>query len=233
MICDAMSEDEIYEAYLLYASLHGLATDETEVRRRIASYQNNVPDESIDIAILAYAEDRIVAPPDVVVPRWGHSRIYELHKAPDGSYRHKVNEQWFDNGCQFESIGQKGSIFHFWIGFEPSAELTSSTDKSTGAVDAPALEVGTRLRFTLQNDLVEVSHRKFGEVGILPRELSKEISKLNESNTRYLPLVDEGTQSDADQKHCKVLVTAAGEGIKLPEIVDYAARAFTAVRANC
>jgi hypothetical protein len=76
MICDALQEDEIFEACLLHASLHGFSTDEAELRDRISKYLNNQPDTVIDDAILAFAEDRIIAPPDVVLAHWGKSRIY-------------------------------------------------------------------------------------------------------------------------------------------------------------
>lgn len=231
MLCDAVREEEIYEAYLLYASLHGYRTDETHVRARIASYLNNVPDSIIDEALLAYAEDRIVAPPDVVLPRWGRSRIYELIQTPQREWRHQVCESWFENNCEFYNDFRDPALYHFWTLLRPPAE---------NPAQPPPTCVGMRLRFELVEQSVRVFHRQLGLVGDLPGLLSHEIVRRAHCQLRYLVLVDAASAVDVEvgpdrepQFGCRLLVTVATPSVSLGPVIAYARQAFQAKRAKC
>lgn len=227
MICDDLSEEEIFQAYLLYASLHGFSTDEAVVRQKIYSHAHeNIPDEVIDSALLAYLEDRIVAPPDVVLDRWGASRLYELDKSSPSCVRHQTCEAWFENGCRFPTEKECVPTFaHFWTEF---------------VVEIPELEVGqglplgegTRLSFDLADaSEVLVSHRSIGQLGRLPRALASEMQLEPMSARKYLPLVDSTDARDTGK--CKLLVSTALAEVPSSEIVQYAAEAFYAERAKC
>lgn len=240
MISDAMCEEEMYQAYLLYASLHGLCTEEDEVRSRIQSYRENQPDETIDLAILAYSEDRIVAPPDIVLERWGKSRVYELEDLPDGDCRHQVCESWFENGCSFEGEGRPASLCHFWTTFSliapQSADEASSADdasSATASLHQLALGVGSRVQFRILAGEVQISHRRHGILGVLPQTLANEmIERATREDMRYLPLVDT-YPSDSGSGECKLLVTVADPCQDLTTIVAYAASAFSARKQKC
>ncbi len=236
MLCDAVSEEEIFEAYLLYASLHGMPTGEEEVRQRITSYLNNVPDSIIDEALLAYAEDRIIAPPDVVLPQWGRSRIYELVQTPQQEWRHQVCESWFENDCEFHNDSRDPELYHYWTQVTLNAEFNHLLH---------SLIVGTRLQFRLEEGQVRVCHRQLGFVGELPSILVQEILRDSHKDPRYLVLVDatgasaaESTSLQTVSPHtapatCRLLTTVAGTGIGLGPIIAYARQAFSATRAKC
>jgi hypothetical protein len=228
MFCDALQEGEIYEAYLLYASLHGLETDEQEMRARISRYLANQPDTLIDDAILAVAEDFIVAPPDVVLQRWGKSRIYELIESPVGQWRHQVSETWFENGCRFTNDARDPAVFHFWTMFEADPQLVSN-ERAQRVLPLP---LGARVSFELQTDLVKVTHRQAGDMGHLPPQLTDELLQRNQLNIRYLPLVDRA-ENIRGSAHYTLLVTAAVPEISLECIVGYAAKAMGAIRSKC
>ncbi len=233
MLCDAVREEEIFEAYLLYASLHGLSTAEDEIRQRITSYLNNVPDAIIDDAILAFAEDRIVAPPDVVLERWGKSRIYELIETPQRDWRHQVSESWFDNDCEFHGDQRDPVIYHFWtnvVQTRPHKETQPSTELQLDAFP-PCLPIGTRLQLHLDGT-VKVLHRHLGEIGALHASLSEELKNRINSNLRYLALVDSINEQEALRTY-KLLVTVARDEVGVDEMVSYAARAYSAVRLKC
>ena len=194
MIFETLGEEEIYQAYILYASLHGLSTDEHEVRARIERYLNNTPDAALDDAILAFSEDRMLAPPDVVLPQWGKSRVYQLRAASLGGWRHHVCESWFANGCRFTGDHREPPLAHFWTEFEvgQSAEL-------------PRLVAGTRMQFSLDRDRVEVRHRHGSPLGQLPPTLAEEMCLRQPLGIRYLPLVDQLVEGQV-QAVCKLLV---------------------------
>lgn len=231
MLCDAVSEDEIFDAYLLYASLHGYSTHEAHVRARIASYRNNVPDSIIDEALLAYAEDRIIAPPDVVLACWGRSRIYELVQTPQHEWRHQVCENWFDNDCEFYGDDRDPSLYHFW---------TQSLLHAQFNVLLHNITVGTRLQLQSSGQRVHVAHRRLGVVGDLPLPLSQEIVDREHCQLRYLALVDATGEAPADPANsegglatCRLLITAAAADVGLGPMIAYARQAFQATRAKC
>lgn len=227
MICDDLSEEEIFQAYLLYASLHGFSTDEAVVRQRIYSHTHeNIPDEVIDSALLAYLEDRIVAPPDVVLDRWGASRLYELDKSSPSCVRHQTCEAWFENGCRFPTEKELIPKFaHFWTEFAievPEVEPGQSLP----------LSEGTRLNFELADaSEVLVSHRSLGQVGRLPNALASQMQLEPMSSRKYLPLVDSSESQEIGK--CKLLVSTSTAAVPTTEIIKYAAEAFYAERAKC
>lgn len=231
MLCDAVSEEEIFEAYLLYASLHGMPTAEDVIRQRVSSYLNNVPDSIIDEALLAYAEDRIIAPPDVVLPQWGRSRIYELMQTPQLEWRHQVCESWFENDCEFTNDERDPELYHYWTHLTLNSEFNRLLH---------SLTIGTRLQFQLDDGLVRVCHRQMGPVGSLPSVLAEEILRDRQKDLRYLVLLDATSLPAADElpqdafpATCKLLTTVAGPGIGLGPIIAYARQAFSAKRAKC
>ena len=224
MICDALQEDEIFEACLLHASLHGFSTDEAELRDRISKYLNNQPDTVIDDAILAFAEDRIIAPPDVVLAHWGKSRIYQLLETPNGQWRHRVSDPWFENGCQFFNDPERDpELAHFW---------TSCDVDVRGRQHLTTINLGTRLKFRLREQDVIVSHRHAGDLGKLPSNLAAEMNLRDRLGIRYLPLVDAIDQQGV-RITLKLLVTIAGPTVSIQDMVLHARRAFEAARNRC
>ncbi len=223
MLCDAVHENEIFEAYLLYASLHGLSTDEQQVRRRIASYLANVPDSVLDEAILAFAEDRIIAPPDVVVDGWGKSRVYSLFQTPQHQWRHRVCQTWFDNGCLFLGDARDPSLCHFWTHFLLTRPWTGLSQE---------LYPGTRLRLVLNDDQVCVSHREIGQIGALMPALAREFVGQDAGHLQTLSLID-SIRAEPAGNMCKILVIRAGDTVGAAQIIEYANNAFRAERAKC
>ncbi len=223
MLCDAVREDEIFEAFLLYASLHGLSTDAGEVRTRIQNYLHNQPDPTIDEALWAFAEDRIVAPPDIVLERWGKSRIYELIETPQHDWRHCVSDSWFENDCQFYTDERDARIVHFWTQLAVAPECDEAARK---------LCVGSRLQFRMHGQSVYVEHRQLGQVGWLAAPLAQEILARNALQVRYLALVD-SIQPALPSLDCKLIVIAAASDVGGEQVVAYASQAFHALRAKC
>lgn len=231
MICDALQEDEIFEAYLLYASLHGLETDEAHVRSRITSYLNNQPDSTIDEAIVAFADDSIVAPPDIVLERWGKSRIYELVETPQQEWRHQVCESWFENDCEFYFDDRDPPLSHFWTNFDAWP---------LRALDTLTLPRGTRVQFKMHASTIVVAHRHFGPLGTLPGNLIDELGRRSNCQARFLALIDseplEAKQVIADhpeQLRRRLLVTVATGSLAIEHVAAYASYAFNAVRCKC
>lgn len=227
MICDALQEDEIYEAFLLYASLHGLCTEEAEVRQRVQNYCNNQPDWLIDDAILAFVEDRMVAPPDIVLPRWGKSRVYELVPAPSGGWLHQVSEGWFDNGCRFSNGPQDPLLAHFWTEIMVGRTVGSCAESA-----ARPLMVGTRLQFRQAGDAVAVQHRQGVLLGWLPTGVATEICERQHLEPKYLTLLD-ALAAEGDWLRCKLLVVVACSHASTSEVITYADNAFHATRNKC
>ncbi len=222
MLCDAIREDEICEAYLLYASLHGMNTDPEHVSARIASYLNNVPDSLVDEAILAFAEDRIVAPPDVVLPAWGKSRVYELVRTPQLTWLHHVCDSWFENNCQFCNDQRDSSLCHFWTDFAWTIPWT---------VLSQDLVVGSRLRLQLDGKRVRVVHRRQGEVGLLADQVAVEIAARSSMGWRYLALIDNPALEGPAR--CRILVILAASTLPSSAVIEYAMAAFEAKRSKC
>jgi hypothetical protein len=223
MLCDAVREDEIFEAYLLYASLHGMSTDAQQARERIASYLDNVPDSILDEAILAFAEDRIVAPPDVVVAGWGKSRVYTMYQTPQQQWRHRVCPTWFDNGCVFLGNSRDPDLCHFWTEFRLTRQWS---------VLSQELSLGTRLRLVVDGKQVRVVHRNVGEVGELPPALAHEFSQIESNQVQTLSLIDR-VDCEHEVSVCKLLVTRASGNISSAQIINYTSNAFQAERAKC
>jgi hypothetical protein len=223
MLCDAVREDEIFEAYLLYASLHGMNTDAQQARERIASYLNNVPDSILDEAILAFAEDRIIAPPDVVLAGWGKSRVYTMYQTPQQQWLHRVCPTWFDNGCVFLGNNRDPDLCHFWTEFRLTRQWSVLSEE---------LNVGTRLRLVLEGTQVRVVHRNVGEVGELPPALTPDFIEIDGSQVQTLSLIDR-LDGEPEASVCKLLVTRASGNISSSQIIDYTSNAFQAVRAKC
>ncbi len=220
MFCDILNEEEIYQAYLLYASLHGFCTDEETVRERIESYyRRNVPDETIDDAIFSYAEDHIVAPPDIVLSRWGKSRVYELQALPCGGWRHQICESWFEAGCEFQDNASV-RLAHFWTAIGVPGD------------QADHLQPGMRLQFRLENNIVQVAHRKLGVLAALPVALAAEILSRAKLEIRYLALI-ERMDIVGEQLLCKLFVTLAEPQVPSQEMLEYAANAFNTPRNKC
>lgn len=219
MFCDAaINEEELYQAFLLYASLHGMSTSEEEVRERIGRYLNNSPDETIDAAILAFAEDRIVAPPDVILAHWGKSRVYELDPLPSGGgWRHQVCESWFEGGCRFVPDAPV-RLSHYW---------TKLASPSVG----DDIRSGSRcsLQMTAAGE-VHVLHRRNAVLGLLPEELAAEMLATSGDENRYLALID---LIDREQANYTLLITRALTAVPAPEMVEYAANAFISPRNKC
>ncbi len=223
MLCDAVREDEILEAYLLYASLHGLSTDPQQARERIASYRNNVPDTILDLAILAFAEDRILAPPDVVLDSWGKSRVYTLYQTPQLEWRHRVCPSWFDNGCAFYGDSRDPDLCHLWTQFPLAVDWT---------VLSRELFSGTRVRLMLEGEQVQVAHRSIGKIGELPSSLTQEFLQWDGNQVKTLSLIDRISQEGKSQT-CTLLVARASGSMTAAQIVDYITCAFQAARAEC
>lgn len=217
MFCEALhDEEDVYQGFLLYASLYGLKMDASQVRDRVHNYlHHNQPDETIDAAILAFFEDRILAPPDVILGRWGKSRVYELEAIPAGGWRHQVCESWFDAGCSFPP-DQPVRLSHFWT------DLCET-------VFSPDIPSGSRCSLRLTDDtIVHAVHRRQTVLGSLPQMLAKEIASTVDADVHYLALVDSLTNA-----HCRLIVTRAEAQVALDEVIEYAANAFTAPRNRC
>ncbi len=260
MLSDDLSDEEVFQAFLLYASLHGMDTDEERIRSRVADYrQRNVPDAVIDDAILAYVEDSLIAPPDVVLDCWGSSRVYELACPADQSYRHQLCEAWFQNDCRLPDAGEP-QLAHFWTQFPLAPQLSSSvaqdsshhrpgptTASATGEKQSAAsinnippdhhLRRGARVQFEYQPPCsIRVTHRRLGYLGDLPSTLARELSRDSQRRNRFLPLVDDQSVVAGDiaaECNCRLLVTMARSGIPLKTVVQYSAAAFRAPRKKC
>lgn len=224
MFCE-LNEAEIYDAYLLYASLHGFDTHESAVRARVESYcRQNVPDPTIDDAIYAYTEDSFVAPPDVVLHHWGRSRVYELDPLPCGGWRHQVCSSWFENDCEFQA-GFSVRLAHFWT------EVECFPDQADN-FQAGKIGNGARLNFEKAGAVVQVQHRALGVLGILPEPLSSEILGRSALEIRYLPIIDLVALRD-EGLVCQLLVARAEPDVATVELVEYTTNAFKALRKKC
>lgn len=221
MICDELSQDEIFEALLLYASLHGICEDVDEIRRRVAQYTDcSVPDSTIDEAIVAYLDDEIVAPPDIVLNQWGSSRLYELAEHAGGDHRHRVCETWFENGCCFPEFDSP-SLTHLWTNCELSPQQIQS------------LRPGDRLRLVESNGLYTVVHRQHGTVGSLPGKLTETLPFQKIQNRRVLVIVDRDSPPDGLPIQQRLLLVIGDEETTTERIIDYAEKVFFARRTKC
>ena len=220
MLYDAVREDEIFEAFMLYTSLRGMETDAEAARERIAKYLDNQPDVTLDQAILAFAEDRILAPPDVVIPRWGRSRVYELVETQLGQWRHQVSESWFENGCCFYGDQRDAGIVHYWTRF---------TFDAPGQQRFPS---AARLSLKLLDQQIEVQHREIGLLGRLPSVLASEICSSSGRFSRYLCLHDPEPAGGQPQE-CRLLVARAENTVATSVVVKYLAQAYEAERNEC
>lgn len=228
MLCDDLSDEEIYQAFLLYSLLHGLERDPETLRQLVNSYKyHNRPDEIIDDAILAYVEDSLRAPPDIVLEVLGSSRFYELELSGDLLHRHRICEPWFENGCRFPLDGGP-NLAHFWTHVQADETAEQNREK---------LISGMRLRLEYQaSDTVCLSHRDFGVLGQLPSRLASELRSPNLASRSFLPLVDrlpKKTAASGDSLSIAILVTTAHERVPKEEIVEYSAHAFRALRSKC
>jgi hypothetical protein len=217
MFCESVhNEEEVFQAFLLYASLNGLNTDEGDVRARISRYLfKNQPDELIDAAILAFSEDRILAPPDIILDRWGKSRVYELESLATGGWRHQVCDSWFDAGCRF-CPEHPVRLSHFWTRL-----VTDSIHEE--------LCSGSRCSLRLsQAGNVQVVHRHHACLGSVPEPLASEIVASIEADVHYLVLIDAIRNQD-----CRLLVTRAAANVPVADVIEYAAHAFTTPRNKC
>ncbi len=224
MIIDPIDVADIQQAYRLYATLHGLDSSIEAVEQRVEAYLDNAPDSVIDLAILAFQEDRIVAPPDVVVQAWEMSRVYNLCPDGRGHVRHTVNTDWFDNGCDLSSVDLDVSPAHFWT----TCTLSPPPDRN----QEHNIEPGLRLRLISGAEKVAVSHRVLGPLGHLPDSVSTRIIDLAPRKILYLPLID-SIYEQTSELTCKLLVAMASSATKTQDLADYAANAFYAQRANC
>lgn len=240
MICDNLSEEEVYQAFLLYASLHGLSTDAELTRKRINAYVvDNEPDEVVDDALLAYLEDRIIAPPDIVLERWGASRCFELDRSNAESLRHQTCENWFENGCRFDGTLKLPRLVHFWTDFQLEFAPSNSDAASEEKSEADRLDrlqrklvEGIRLSFDFgKEQSVLVSHRELGQIGRLSHLLARELHSEAMRERLYLVLTDQRPSAKAG--YCKLLVSTGAAGVSVPELVGYSAEAFHAVRKKC
>ncbi|GAB5402529.1 MAG: hypothetical protein Aurels2KO_07600 [Aureliella sp.] len=224
MIIDPIEVADIQQAYRLYASLHGLDSSIDAVEQRVSAYLNNQPDSIIDLAILAFQEDRIVAPPDVVVQTWGMSRVYNLCPDGRGHVRHNVNADWFDNGCDMSCVDLDASPAHFWT----TSTLSPPPDRDV----RQRVEPGLRLSLVSSGGEVTVNHRSLGPLGSISDGVGKRIVELAPRNVLYLPLID-SIYEQTTELSCKLLIAMASSATTTQELADYAANAFYAQRANC
>lgn len=225
LISDPIEKSEIQQAYLLYASLHGLDTTAEVVEERLDAYLANQPDSVIDLAIVAYQEDQIVAPPDVVVAAWGMSRVYNLCPDGRGHVRHAVNMDWFDSGCEVDAVDLIDSPSHFWT--------TCRVDCNVEPDHLRQVSPGARLRFACGAAEVSVHHRMAGELGKLSEQVATDVIAQAARNVRYLSLIDSIEEEPAMPPTCKLLVVMANSDTPTQGIADYAANAFYAQRAKC
>ncbi len=223
MIIDPIEVADIQQAYRLYATLYGLDCSIEVVEQRVTAYLDNQPDSVIDLAIVAFQEDRIVAPPDVVVEAWGMSRVYNLCPNGRGHVRHTVNTEWFDKGCRLENVELEDSPSHFW---------TVSKLEPQNRDAEQDIEPGLRLRLVCSKGEVTVRHRSMWHLEALPSGVGEQILGLASREIRYLPLIDCIDEHPAERK-CKLLIAMASASTPTQQLADYAANAFHAERANC
>ncbi|MEM7474997.1 MAG: hypothetical protein AAF483_08390 [Planctomycetota bacterium] len=227
MICDALHEDEILEAYLIYASLHGQTESVEQLKQRVHDYCHcNVPNAAIDESILAYLEDEILAPPDVVLDRWGASRVYQLKESSLGDHRHSVCESWFENGCQLPANAP--DFVHFWT----EAGLVPSMQHE--------LLKGIRLQLgkTPDGDYVNLVHRQIGVVGRLVGQLSDQLASDLWCHRKFLAIVDrkqppQDSWDEFVEARLRLLVVSAGASVCTRDVVAYTKMAFWAKRSKC
>lgn len=228
MFCDALCQEEILEAYLIYSSLHGWDSDPEQVRDKVTKYYKyHIPDASIDDAILAYLDDRMLAPPDAIVSRWGSSRIYELNLAECGDHRHQVSEAWFQAGCTLPLLDAP-PLVHCWTHASPSA------------VDLEVIQ-GTRLQLKRNADqsLILACHRERGTIASFGKTFSNQLLKPQWQDRQFLTLVDRVGQDaqpapgQFDVPKLRLLVISAAVEQSLDAILDYANKAFYARRTKC
>ncbi|HBE70837.1 MAG TPA: hypothetical protein DDW52_22045 [Planctomycetaceae bacterium] len=223
MISDPIERDEIEQAYLLHAMLHGLSTDAEHISSRIDAYLANEPDDVLDLAIVAYQDDSVVAPPDVVVQQWGMSRLYNVCDDGRGRRRHAVHSPWFDNGCSLNHA-ELSAPAHFWI----NCDLLDDLDPVSVAV---WIRPGSRLSLRPRAKSTGVEHREIGTISELQSPASTCFGDLP-PGTRCLALVD-AIYDDCHSKTLKVLVVIAAASTPVKELTDYAVDAFFADRAKC
>ncbi len=234
MIADATNQDEIVDALILYTSLNGIEMSLAEATERAAAYLRSNPDDLIDIAVVAYQEDQVQGPPDIVLPQWGKSRIYKLRSVRDGTFRHLVFDDWFDRGCRLDGLVHDSTLLHFWTAFQQDPlELSHlPIDSQAGISLSSYLSPGLRLRFVQVDNRIEVHHLKDGKLGELPNTITDELLRLENTGLRFLPLID-SVYEQQDMFVCKLMVTLAGPGLDKTALTAYARDAFFAARANC
>lgn len=223
MISDPIERDEIEQAYLLHAMLHGLSTDSEHITSRIDAYLANQPDDELDLAIVAYQDDAIVAPPDVVVQQWGMSRVYNVCGDGRGRQRHAVHLPWFESGCSLGDV-ELSSPAHFWI------NCTMLDDLDPVSV-TQWIRPGARLRVQRRERATDVEHRELGAISRLDEAASTNFQDLP-VGTRCLALLD-SIYDDQLFKTLKVLVVIAAASTPLSELTGYASDAYFADRAKC
>lgn len=228
MFCDALCQEEILEAYLIYSSLHGWDSDPEQVREKVAKYYKyHVPDASIDDAILAYLDDRMLAPPDAIISRWGSSRIYELNLSECGDHRHQVNEDWFQAGCTLP-LENAPPLVHCWTHASPTA-----ADLEVGP--------GTRLQLKRNADhsLIMACHRERGAIASLGEIFSNNLFRPQWRDRQFLTLIDRVGQDaqpapgQFDVPKIRLLVVSATIEQSQDVFLDYASKAFYARRTKC
>ena len=233
MFCEDLTQEEVFEAYLLYNCLHGLRIEEETLREQVSDYcERSLPDARIDEALLAYLEDRILAPPDVVLDRWGSSRFYELLET-EGDVRHRTCETWFQNGCTLPAESHHGdeaedpaTIVHFWT------EVLIEAGRQS--IVTECLREGTRVSIMLREEESHIVHRQHGEIGQLPAGLHRQLKTPGMSRRKFLCLIDKNPLRQRDnQLFCSMLVVTSSSTTPLQEIVEYAVKAFDAPRTKC
>jgi hypothetical protein len=231
MICDALTKEEMYEAYVLYSSLHGFEHTLDEIRKIVDDYYDGVtPNSLIDEAMIAYMDDAVVAPPGIVIPAWGSSRFYELIVAADGTFRRKVCDAWFDNDCQLPSH-REIPLVHFWTQVEalPQAEVMEIAD-------------GQRLSLKLDSDecRADVCHRELGVVGTLAPVLASKLASPTMMSRKFVGFVDRPRADDenpntsrTNESQVRIFVASSANNVSTSELLDYAAQAHATVRLKC
>jgi hypothetical protein len=207
---------------------------------RVVRFLANEPDDLVDRAIVAYQDDQMVAPPDIVIPQWGKSRLYTLKNVTNGTQRHQVLDAWFENNCSLQGLLTDDFLAHFWTEFQQERTTLLPETESRGPRRSIAefLRRGLRLRLKMPSPpgsepaLIEVHHLQDGLVGCMAEQISAEIQSLCGVELRYLPLVDALYEQDA-WVTCKMLVTIAGPAHAAEEIAAHAESAFFAERAHC
>lgn len=211
------------QAYKLYASLHGWPCSAQDVEPRIKAYlDDNQPDEVVDDAVLAFLEDRILAPPDVILECWGSSRFYELSYDAERVGYHQVCETWFENDCRLPSNERSPRMAHFWT------TLHFPCDEKHRE-----LRPGMRVQFELGTDCqVNVLHRELGRLGVLPCEMAESIHGPGMRDRKFLGMLDLNFDPSASE-HATLLVITSSQDVPVAEIVEYAQDAFLASRVKC